>query len=427
LAAAVGLARHGVAVTLLEARPRLGGRASSFLDTASGQLVDACQHVSMGCCTNFAHFCQTIGVAHLLARQTCLHFVTPDGRRSRFAAAPWPAPLHLMRALLEAHYLSASDKLRIGAGLLALQRVPTDHDEPLADWLRRHGQTPTTIARFWGLVLVSALNEDVERLGLKYARKVFVDGFMRHRHGFEVYIPRVPLARLYGQELQTWLAQHGAQVALNHAVRQVECANGRVQGVRLRAGQVHPTERVIVAVPFERTAELVPDVMAARPLIGVPITSLHAWYDRAITSLPHAVLVDSPAHWLFNRGAVTPGAHYVQVVVSAARRLREQGHTATQTELLNEIGRFFPAARSAHLLRARVVTETMATFSAVPGVDASRPPQRTALPGLYWAGDWTATGWPATMEGAVRSGYLAAEAVLADLGRPTRLVQPDLA
>src|SRR5262249_36620439 len=204
LAAVAALPPRGYRVRLLEARPRAGVRAASFPDAASGQLVDTCQHVSMGCCTNFAHFCRTVGIAHLLRPQPMLWFVTPDRRLSRFAAGPLPAPLHLIGSFLRAHYLSLTEKLRVAWGLTCLSRTADDGHPPFLEWLIAHRQTPRTLTRFWGLVLTSALNESPERIGLRYARKVFLDGFLRHRKGFEVELPTVPLGRLYGEELRGW-------------------------------------------------------------------------------------------------------------------------------------------------------------------------------------------------------------------------------
>ncbi len=430
LAAAVGLAPRGFRVTVLEARPRLGGRAGSFTDPATGQLVDACQHVSMGCCTNFAHFCRTVGVEHFLAPQPRLTFVTPDRRRSVFKADPWPAPFHLGRALLGAHYLTPVEKLRVAYGLAALLRERPDADPPLLSWLKAHGQTDRTIDRFWGVVLVSALNETVDRVGLRYARKVFRDGFVRHRDGFTVHVPSVPLGRFYGPELLSWLDRHGVEVVLNAGVRQL---TGGVSGVEMRDGSTRTADWYVLAAPFDRVADLLPPDLAADPffagareLTPSPITSVHLWYDRPALDLPHAVLVDSLSQWVFNRGEVAPGEFYLQVVVSAARPLRGLGRDEVQRRVAEELAGIFPAVGRARLVRAKVVTEHTATFSAVPGVDRWRPPQGTPVPNLVLAGDWTATGWPATMEGAVRSGYLAAEAVLAQAGRPERLVRPDL-
>jgi squalene-associated FAD-dependent desaturase len=434
LAASAALAERGFDVTLLEARPRAGGRASSFTDAASGQLIDTCQHVSMGCCTNFDHFCRTLGIAHLLQPQPVLWFRTADRRTSRFAAGPLPAPLHLAGSFLRAHYLRPSEKLRIAWGLACLRRTTAEADPPFLDWLLRHRQTPGTVSRFWGLVLTSALNETPERVGLRYARKVFLDGFLGHRRGFEVQLPRVPLGQFYGEELQAWLTRHGVRLSLGCGVRRFHLADGRVERMELRNGETMRADWYIAAVPFDRLLDLLPPELIERePYFGdlrrletSPITSVHCWYDRPITHLPHVVLVDCIGQWVFNRGEAAPGEHYVQVVVSASRQFRGMGHEEVQRLVIEELGRLFAPAATARLLRARVVTEHAATFSATPGVDKWRPPQGSPLHNLLVAGDWTATGWPATMEGAVRSGYLAAERLLERRGTPQRLVQADL-
>lgn len=434
LAAATALAPRGFDVTVLESRGRAGGRASSFTDAATGQLIDTCQHVSMGCCTNLAHFFRTVGVQHLLETQPCLYFMTPDRQISPFRADWLPAPLHLFRSFLRARHLSLGEKLRVARGLLALRRTSPDGDPPFSDWLASHGQTQRTVDRFWGVVLTSALNEVPERIGLRYARKVFVDGFLRHRRGFEVELPTVPLGRLYGEELQRWFETHGARLLLQSAASRVNVIDGRVQGVATRNGQTMTADWYVAATTFDRLLDLLPAETAEghecfrnlRNFETSPITSVHVWYDRPVLDLPHVVLVDCVGQWVFNRGETAPGEHYVQVVVSAARQFRGLGHDEVERRILAELSQLFPAAATAEVKRTRVVTEHAATFSAVPGVDRWRPAQATPIPNLFLAGDWTATGWPATMEGAVRSGYLAAEAILERLGRSEKLVQPDL-
>ena len=366
---------------------------------------------------------------------------------SVFKADPWPAPFHLGRALTGAHYLTPGDKLRVAWGMLCLLLESPDADPPLLDWLKAHRQNARTIERFWGVVLVSALNETVDRVGLKYARKVFRDGFIRHRDGFTVEVPTVPLGRFYGDELRGWLDAHGVEVRENAAARQFQIDDLRLQidnpeitnhksqitNLALRNGEVVKADHYVLAVPFDRVADLLPDALAADPyfagathLTPSPISSFHLWFDRAVMTLPHAVLVGCLGHWVFNRGEVAPGVFYIQVVISAVRDVREQGNSALLERVVGELGRLFPAVRATQLLRSKVVTEHAATFSAVPGVDRWRPVQASPVFNLAVAGDWTATGWPATMEGAVRSGYLAAEAILARAGRPERLVQPDL-
>ena len=435
LAAAAALGPRGFRVTLLEARGRLGGRASSFSDSATGQLVDTCQHVSMGCCTNLAHFCKTLGIDHLMQRQPSLYFMTPDRRVSEFRADSWPAPLHLLRSFAGAHYLSLGEKLRVAWGLLKLKRHSPDDDAPFADWLAKSHQTPRTIARFWGLVLVSALNETPERIGTRYARKVFVDGFMKHPRGFEVEIPSVPLGQLYGDELSRWLEQHNIELQVQRGARKFQLVDNRVRSLDLRQSDTLTADWYLSAVPFDRLLDLLPNELIEqhayfgnlRNLETSPITSVHCWFDRSATDLPHIVLMDSVGHWVFNRGETAAGEWYLQVVVSAARQFRGLGHDEVEGQVVTELRSLLPRLAEAKLLRARVVTEHAATFSAVPGVDRWRPVQASPIDNLFIAGDWTNTGWPATMEGAVRSGYLAAEALLARAGRPEKLVQPDLA
>ncbi len=435
LAAAAALAQRGFRVTVLESRQRLGGRAGSFADSTTGQLIDACQHVSMGCCTNLAHFFEIVGVGHLLSPQPRLHFVTPDRRRSVFSADPWPAPFHLGRALWGAHYLTPVEKLRIAWGMLALLRARPDDDPPLLDWLLAHRQTRRTIDRFWGVVLVSALNESVDKLGLKYARTVFVDGFLRHQYGFIVHVPTVPLGELYGAPLRAWFSRHGVEIRENAGVRKLVIDDGRVRHLELRNGSTSSADWYVLAVPFERVLDLLPAELAKREpyfdnirnLTPSPITSVHLWFDRPVLRLPHAVLVGCEGQWVFNRGAVGSGEHYLQVVVSASGELRARGREEIERHIVAELRQIFPSVDASKLLRAKVVTEHNATFSAVPGVDRWRPPQASPVANLALAGDWTATGWPATMEGAVRSGDLAAEAILTRAGSPARILRPDLA
>jgi squalene-associated FAD-dependent desaturase len=263
---------------------------------------------------------------------------------------------------------------------------------------------------------------------------VFVDAFLSHPRGFEVELPAVPLGRLYGEELRAWLASRRVEVRLQQGARQFEVTGRRVEGLALRDGGVLRADWYVAAVPFDRLLDLLPRETVEgeacfrdlRKLETSPITSVHVWYDRPVLRLPHAVLVDCVGQWVFNRGETAPGEHYVQVVVSAARQFRGLGHEEVQQRILAELAALFPAARAALVKRARVVTEHAATFSVVPGVDRWRPAQSSPLENLFLAGDWTATGWPATMEGAVRSGYLAAEALLKRVGRAEALVQPDL-
>ncbi len=445
LAAAAALVGRDLRVTLIEGRPRLGGRASSFPDPTTGELVDNCQHVSMACCTNLADFCGRVGVADRFRRDPAVVFLDEAGRASTLAPGRLPAPFHLTGSFLKARYLTVAEKLRVGYGLACLRFAGGDGRpaEPFESWLLRHGQTRRTIDRFWATVLVSALNERLDRMDLGHARKVFLDGFLRSREAPELEIPTVPLGELYGRPLETWLEANGVEVRLTTGARRVELdEDGGLAGIGLRSGESVAADFVVVATPFDRVAGLVgpeladrlPGLDAVQRLESTPITGIHLWLDRPVCPLDHAVLVGKTVQWVFNHSALqgrglpdgTAGGQYLQLVVSAAYDLQGLDKAAIVELALADLAGLWPAIRAAKLVRSWVVTEHGATFSVRPGVEALRPPQRTPVDGLYLAGDWTDTGWPATMEGAVRSGYLAAEGILRDLGRPERLVVPEL-
>ncbi len=441
LATAAALVGRGLLVTLLESRPRLGGRASSFPDPATGELIDNCQHVSMTCCTNLDDFCRRVGTRELFRRVRTLVFLSPEGRRSELKAGRLPAPLHMASSFLGANYLSASEKLRVAYGLACLRFAREGTREPLSDWLLRHGQTPRTIERYWATVLVSALNELPEQTDVGHARKVFIDGFLRTRRGYELEVPTVPLGELYGTRLERWLESQGVDVRLTTGVRSVGAdGDGAISGVTLRNGEAILADFVVMAAPFDRAASLlgeelrgrIPGLSGLEQIQASPITGIHLWFDREVCPFEHAVTVGRTVQWVFNHTAISgrrasgESGQYLQLVVSAAYDLVPMGNEAIRDLALADLASLWPVVREANLLRWRVVTEHGATFSVRPGIDALRPPQRTPVEGLFLAGDWTSTGWPATMEGAVRSGYLAAEGILSDLGRPERLLVPDL-
>lgn len=443
LAAAAAICRRGCQVTVYESRRQLGGRAASFRDPQTDELVDHCQHVGMGCCTNLADLTVRTGIAGLLRRHRVLHFFGADGRRSDLTASRLlPPPLHLAPALARLHYLCWRDRLAIARAMWRLMRLKQTGDTQTAgQWLRDQRQSPEAIDRFWSVVLVSALGDSVDRVSLAYARKVFVDGFLAARRACEIDVPTVPLARLYTQGLQAWLAGHGVEIRLGAPVRQVAGDAQRATGLALGDGTQRECDAVIVAVPWQRVAELLPSTMhpalpwleGLQRIAASPISAVHLWFDQPVTGLEHAVFVGTLVQWVFARPPAWPvgppagRAHYYQAVISASREMAGRDRGQVVAQIVAELARAWPAVRQARLLRWRLVTEQAAVFSAAPRVDTLRPPQATAVPRLFLAGDWTATGWPATMEGAVRSGYLAAEAVLRAMDKPAEpIVAPDL-
>ncbi|RUL86233.1 FAD-dependent oxidoreductase [Tautonia sociabilis] len=443
LATASALVRRGLHITLLESRPRLGGRASSFVDPTSGEPIDNCQHVSMACCTNLADFCRRVGTDGLFRRVPAVDFLDESGRISRLRAGRLPAPLHLTESFLAARYLTFTERLRVGWGMACLRFSAGDRPgESFEAWLRRHGQTDRTIDRFWGTVLVSALNERLDRMDVGHARKVILDGFLRNRTGYQMEIPTVPLGELYGVRLQQWLEAEGVTIRLKSGVKAIELEDeGAISGVRLRSGERIAADFVVLTVPYDRVRSLIPDAAAAAipgldrvvEMESSPITGVHFWFDRPVCppEMEHAVTVGRLIQWVFNHSAIQGrepegGGQYLQLVISASYDLLPLDKTSIRDRVLEDLSSIWPSAREATLRRWWVVTEHGATFSVRPGIEALRPPQRTPIDGLYLAGDWTDTGWPATMEGAVRSGYRAAEGILADLGSPRRLVRPEL-
>jgi squalene-associated FAD-dependent desaturase len=454
LAAASALALHGanlhgpnLRIELFEARRTLGGRAGSFLDPETGQPLDHCQHVGLGCCTNLADFCRRTGVDHLFQRHRVLHFFGPDGRRCDLSATAWlPAPLHLAPSLLRLSYLTLGERLGIGRAMLRLarSRASAAGDEPdFGHWLREQRQSPAAIDRFWSVVIVSALSESVDAVALSAARKVFVDGFLAHRRAYEVDVPACSLGELYTEHVARRLQQPGVVLHLGRGAASLLVEGDRVRGIATSDGAELPFDAVIAAVPWRRAAELVPEgLRAAVPelegigrLDSAPITAVHLWFDRPLTALPHAVLIGRLSQWVFAHGpqplagqheTSDSEAHYYQVVISASRQLAERDRADVVAEVQRDLAALWPQAKSARLLRWRMITQHEAVFSPRPGVERVRPAQQSSLDGLFWAGDWTRTGWPATMEGAVRSGYLAAEAVLRRFGQEASILAPDL-
>ncbi|MFY8222498.1 MAG: hydroxysqualene dehydroxylase HpnE [Pirellulales bacterium] len=431
LAAAAALVEQGISVSVLESRRRCGGRAASFEDPVGGGLVDACQHVAMGCCTNFLDLCTKTGLAGTLRRDRTMWFIGADGTRA--ACTPTqslPAPLHLAPLLSSMRHFSLVEKVRLAMGMLRMARW-RGADDPAGlsagAWLREIRQPTRVIELFWQPVIESALGESLDLVSVPAARKVVRDAFLANRAAADLYVPLEPLGTLFGDRLVAWLEREAVEIRTGCAVTGLERDGaGNVRGV-VHDGTVLPCDAVILAVPWKQAARLVPDLVppADERLTGSPITAIHLWFDRDVIDLPHAVLVGRVSQWVF-RGDEAAGRGYCQVVISASRGLLGGDRAALVETVVDELRAVFPAVASARLVEARVVTDPTAVLSVRPGVEAARPPARTRVPNLFLAGDWTATGWPSTMEGAVRSGRLAADSLLAWSGREAATLTADL-
>ena len=446
LAAGCALAEAGFHVSLFERRPYLGGRASSYQHPGTGEIVDNCQHVLLGCCTNLLDFYGRAGVQDKIRWYEKLTFLEPGGRASVIAPSALPAPLHTGLAFLRADCLSFRDKLSISRAMAALApSTPADRGESFLDWLRGHGQTAQAIERFWKTILVSALNEDLDKVSVPYAAQVVRESFLKSADAGRMGIPTVPLTDLYSTA-GDYIRARGGEIEFRAGVESFRTVPFAVNVTT--NGQEHQFDYLVLAVPFEVLGRMLPDTPAAAPLVAAlgefstsPITGIHLWFDRQISDLDHAVLLDRTIQWMFHKSRLIAardnanasaggngGGSYIELVVSCSRSLVEKSKAEIVEMAIREAQEFFPGAPDAVLLKSTVIKEVHATYSPRPGIDRYRPRPATAWPRVFLAGDWTATGWPATMEGAVRSGYLAAEAVARFAGSksPSFLV-PDLA
>jgi zeta-carotene desaturase len=444
MSAACALAEAGFRVQLIEARSYLGGRASSYLHPGVNEVIDNCQHALFGCCTNLLGFYRRIGVAERIHWTSQMTMIEPGGRRSRLGPFEWgplrlPAPLHSAPSLLNAKAFTFADKLALGQAMMAMMKPEALNDtrESLGAWLRRHKQTEGVLNRFWRLVIASALNAEIDSIAVPYAAKVIRELFLNSAQAGSMGMSTVPLSELYAG-VAAFLAERGGSVLLNTHVEGAAWDEETSQWmVCTRMGEL-VSDFVILALPFEATQKLLPHLPAeegaeklARQIerhVHWPICSVHLWFDREITDLEHAVLLDREIHWMYNQSKLQTGrgGHYIELVVSATRAFAALPREVAIQLALRELAEFFPRVREARLEKVALVKEMRATFGVLPGIDASRPTAASPWPNLFLAGDWTSTGWPSTMESAARSGHLAAEALGMSAETPLRCFEADL-
>lgn len=442
LAATAALTGAGGRVALLDRKPFVGGRAYSYPHPALGETVDS-QHILVGCCTSLRHLCKQTGLADAIAWYDRYTFLEPGGRRSDLVLSALPAPLHTAPSFATVGMLSLTDKVAIGRALTQFLRgYPARDGESVAAWLRRTHQPDHAIRHFWEPVIVGALNDTLDRCSMRYAGQVFHETFLRSAEGGRFGVPRLPLSEFYGHVADHCVAG-GATLRLGASVEGLNQVDGLWQ-VTLTDGSMLRARTVVCAVSFEHVGALLGADMTERALpagltgfVHSPITTIHLWYDQPFTDLEHAVLLDTGIQWLFHKSRIrrwpAERGSYVELTISASHKELREGRETLLSRSLEELAGFFPEARSATLRKSGVLKEAKATFSVLPGMDRVRPAQQTAVDGLFLAGDWTCTGWPSTMEGGVRSGYLAAEAVRRHLGASdsepaagARFLQPDL-
>ncbi|RFU83173.1 FAD-dependent oxidoreductase [Streptomyces triticagri] len=430
ITAALALADAGLRVTLLEGRPRLGGLAFSF---RRGELtVDNGQHVYLRCCTAYRWFLDRIDGAGLAPLQDRLDVPVLDADRNRLGRlrrTALPVPLHLASSLARYPHLSLGERASVGRAALALKGLdladPALDDQNFGQWLARHGQSPRTVEALWDLVGIATLNAEAGDASLSLAAMVFKTGLLSEPGAADIGWARVPLGELHDTLARTALDKAGVRVETRTRVgslSRIEDGAWRVEtdGERIDAGTV------VLAVPQQEAHALLPagSLDDQDSILGIgtaPILNLHVIYDRKVLKRPFFTALGSPVQWVFDRteaSGLTGAGQYLAVSQSVAQDEIDAPVAALRERYLPELERLLPAARGAGVRDFFVTRERTATFAPTPGVGRLRPGARTRTPGLYLAGAWTATGWPATMESAVRSGTLAAEAALTTLGRP---------
>ncbi len=423
LAAAVECAQAGAEVTLFEARPRLGGETFSF--ERNGLWLDNGQHVALRCCTAYLAFLQRLGVAHLLALQPTLRVpvLRVGAAPALLARRALPAPLHLAPALLGYAPLSLGERFAAVRAARALQALDPDNPEldeqTFASWLTRHGQSENAIEALWNLIALPTLNLPAAEASLAAAVKVFRTGVLDSASGSDIGIPSVPFRELHAEPARRALELAGAQIRIQTRVRAVSPdLELRIEEERMTA------DAVILAVPHETAADLLPpgvvDVSALTGLGTSPIVNLHVHYDRRVLDEPLAAALGSPVQWIFDRTGPSRVGEGQLLAVSLSHAVEEIGASvaALAQIYLPALAALLPAASDAEILDFAVTHSPRATFRVAPGTGKLRPGALTPVRGLYLAGAWTDTGWPPTMEGAVRSGLTAARHALAELGQP---------
>ncbi len=430
LAAAVRLADAGMAVTVLERSAAPGGRVRRLRPAGSGRTpIDCGQHLMLGCYHRSIEFARRLGTSDLLHRvEGVTPFVTGPGKVHPYRLGRLPAPLHAVPGLLGLTHIPAIERLGLVraavAAKVAVRLDPSGLDRQDAlDWLRRNGQGPAAIEGFWGPLASATLNRTPPEASALLLATVIDKGFFASRDDAVPVLPRTTLHDLFIGPAVREVKAKGGRVLTGAKVERLEAdPGGRVKAARTSRGQVFAADTFVVAVPSWDLRETVGGVAGlddladrAEALSSSPIVSIEMWFDRPWMRYPFAGLIGSPVQWVFDHPAAPGGPPpRVSAVMSHAGESLDAAGDSLVTLCESELRRMFPEASGARLVSGVAVKARRATFAASPGQQALRPPARTALPNLFLAGDWTATGLPATIEGAVASGLAAADLALAE-------------
>jgi len=421
LSAAAELSSAGFHVTLIEQRRFLGGRAYSFIDKNTGLELDNGQHILMGCYENTFRFLEKIGVINKLyfQKDLCVNFLDTNGTVYRLNCLPLPAPFHILSGILRFKAISLAERIRMlnmAKGVLFGNTSNSSHDLTITEWLKMLGQGKKARETLWDIITIATMNEHPDNSSAAIFRNVMKKAFFSHRRNSRIVLPVVPLSRLFADNAETYIRQNGGSIEKGIAVSALLTGNNSVSGVKLKDGRVFRGDYYISAVPYYSVQRLFAGTgFSGTALQPSPIISIHLLFNKPLTEQTFAALLNSPIQWVFNKEKIFRNASYrglLSLVISGAHRYIDVPSEKLVELALRELKKVFPDSSSVKLLCCKVIKERHATFSPQPGVDKFRPSQMTEIKNLFLAGDWTDTGLPATIEGAVLSGHKCAKAIV---------------
>lgn len=419
LSAATELSSAGYLVTLAEQRRFLGGRAYSFFDRKTGLDLDNGQHILMGCYKNTLRFLKKIGVTDKLYVQKNLHidFLDTTGNTSKLDCLPLPAPLHIASGILRFNALPLTGRirmLRVAGGMRSCESEGSAGDCSVSEWLNKLGQPKEAQDALWNIITLATLNESPDKASARLFKTVLKQALFRNREGSGIVLPAAPLSRLYVDAAENFIRHREGTIEKGCIASEIMLKDNAVTGIRLQDGRVLKGDYYISAVPYSSLQRILPNKRFLHPFTISPIISIHLRFNDPVTDYRFAALLNSPIQWIFNKEKIYRDSSYrglLSIVISGAHPYVDVPTEKLVDLALGELKKVLPDTHSAKLLYSKVIKERAATFSSVPGVNLNRPSQKTPIQNLFLAGDWTNTGLPATIEGAVISGYQCAERI----------------
>ena len=429
LSAAHRLTSHGYNVTLLEKRPFLGGRTFSFKPSNYDVEIDNGQHIFLGCCDYYIKYLKSIGnVENTYIQKKFKIEIIRNGEKATLFSTPFLGSLHMLPSFIRYPHLGIIDKLLVIYGLIKCKftkrtTVPTNLDEESAyAWLKRNHQSDKAIDNFWNLFILPALNDDAKNVSADMVIMGFQESLLKQFRSSAIGLPKIGLTALNGNPVQKFIEDNGGQVILGQSIKNFRIHNGKVSHVELSSGKRIDADAYVSAIPPKSLLKILPKKYAndsffsrASSLTTSPIVGIHIWYDRIIMSQDFVAVLDSPIQWVFNKNLIQSNVNstnqHICISLSGAFQWIDTPKNDLKKLFAREMRRIFPKAEDAKIEKIIIVKESEATFRSVPGSKSHRLPATTPIKNFFLAGDWTDTGWPSTMESAVRSGYSAADAI----------------